>query len=337
MPFTIIAGPTPPRKDKIADRSIVMAGLGSSSMPEFVTVSVLLTVFCVQLGWFPVFANAPDGSSVVTQFRYLLMPALAMAIVSFGYIARITRAGVITALEADYTRTAVIEGRPADRDAPPRHAQLARPDISVIGVQIGYLFRQPLGVEKVFAYRGLGSGMLNAIGNHDLPVLTASVLIVGIVYMLATLIADLLIAWLNPRVLSGRLTMTDDTAIPDAEIPDAEIPEAIDPVLTASNASERQRARRENLRLVLRRPGFIVGALITLFWIVCYARRRPHHPLRPAQLPGHEEPQPERRLLVRHRPYPRAVVTSDGRRPATRWSPPARRARSVCCWAPSSV
>ena len=72
-------------------------------MPEFVTASILLTVFCVQLGWFPVFANPPDGAGVITQFRYLLMPALAMAIVYFGYIARITRAGVITALDADYT------------------------------------------------------------------------------------------------------------------------------------------------------------------------------------------------------------------------------------------
>ena len=75
------------------------------------------------------------------------------------------------------------------------------PTISVIGVQIGYLFGGIIGVEKVFNYHGLGSEMLNAVGNHDLPVLTAAVLVVGIVYMLATLIADLLIAWLNPRVL----------------------------------------------------------------------------------------------------------------------------------------
>ncbi|MEO7397034.1 MAG: ABC transporter permease subunit, partial [Ilumatobacteraceae bacterium] len=58
-----------------------------------------------------------------------------------------------------------------------------------------------IGVEKVFNYHGLGLEMLNAIGNHDLPVLSAAVLSVGIVYMFATLAADLLIAKLNPRVL----------------------------------------------------------------------------------------------------------------------------------------
>ena len=203
VPFAIIAGAyAARRKDRLADRSIVMTGLASSSMPEFVTASVLLTVFCVKLGWFPVFANAPDGSGIATQVRYLLMPALAMAIVYFGYIARITRAGVITALEADYTRTAVMKGLPSQQVMSKHVMRNALgPTISVIGVQIGYLFGGIIGVEKVFAYRGLGTGMLNAIGNHDLPVLTASVLVVGIVYMLATLIADLLIAYLNPRVL----------------------------------------------------------------------------------------------------------------------------------------
>ncbi len=190
------------RRDKFADRFIVMSGLASSSIPEFVTATIILTIFCVKLEWFKVFADPPDGTSIVGQLQYLMAPALAMAIVYFGYIARITRAGVINALESDYSRTAVMKG------LSPRRVMVGHvlrnalgPTISVVGVQIGYLFGGILGVEKVFNYHGLGLEMLNAIGNHDLPVLSAAVLCIGIVYMLATLAADLLIAKLNPRIL----------------------------------------------------------------------------------------------------------------------------------------
>jgi peptide/nickel transport system permease protein len=203
IPIAIMAGAyAARRKDRLADRGIVMTGLGTSSMPEFVTATILLTVFCVQLGWFPVFADPPPGAGVFTQVRYLLMPALAMAVVYFGYIARITRAGVISNLDADYSRTAAMKGL-SNRTVMSKHVMrnALGPTISVIGVQIGYLFGGIIGVEKIFNYHGLGSEMLNASGNHDLPVLTASVLVVGIVYMLATLAADVLIAWLNPRVL----------------------------------------------------------------------------------------------------------------------------------------
>lgn len=203
VPVGILAGAFAARhKDKFVDRFIVMTGLGTSSMPEFVTASILLTIFCVKVTWFKAFADPPSGTSFFGQFQYLFMPAAAMAIVYFGYIARITRAGVINALESDYSRTAVMKGL-SPRKVMSRHIlrNALGPTISVVGVQIGYLFGGIVGVEKVFNYHGLGSEMLDAIGAHDLPILTAAVLAVGIVYMLATLVADILIAYLNPRVL----------------------------------------------------------------------------------------------------------------------------------------
>ncbi len=74
------------------------------------------------------------------------------------------------------------------------------PTITVISVQVGYLFGGIIGVEKVFNYAGLGSTMLSAVGKKDIPVLQTSVLIVGIIYMVSTLLADLLIAAMNPRI-----------------------------------------------------------------------------------------------------------------------------------------
>lgn len=189
------------RQDKFADRVVVNAGLASSSLPEFVIASVLLAVFAVRLEIGSVYANVPPGTSFFGQLEYLLLPALALVVAYFGYIARMTRAGVINGLQADYTRTATMKGLSSGRVMRGHVLRNAlAPTITVISVQIGYLFGGIIGVEKVFNYAGLGTVMLNAVGKKDIPVLQAAVLMVGIIYMISTLLADLLIAALNPRV-----------------------------------------------------------------------------------------------------------------------------------------
>jgi peptide/nickel transport system permease protein len=202
IPISIAAGIYAARRqDKLADRVVVNAGLASSSLPEFVTASVLLAVFAVKWKIGSVYANVPEGTSLFGQLEYLLLPAMAMVVSYFGYIARMTRAGVITALHADYTRTATMKGLTSGQVM--RHHVLRNalaPTITVISVQIGYLFGGIICVEKVFNYAGLGTMMLNAVGKKDIPVLQTAVLMVGIIYMVSTLLADLLIAALNPRV-----------------------------------------------------------------------------------------------------------------------------------------
>lgn len=189
------------RQGKFADRAVVMTGLATSSIPEFVTAAVLMSVFCVTWKFGRVFATPPPGTSVISQFRYLIFPALAMVIIYFGYIARMTRAGVINALQADYSRTATMKGLSSGR-VMRRHVlrNALAPTITVISVQVGYLFGSIIGVERVFNYQGIGSIILNAVGKKDIPLLQGSVLIIGIIYMLSTLLADLLIAFLNPRI-----------------------------------------------------------------------------------------------------------------------------------------
>ena len=202
IPISIAAGIFAARRqDTVADRVVVNAGLATSSIPEFVTAAVLLTVFCVHWKLGKVFANPPDGTSVIGQFRYLLTPALAMVVAYFGYIARMTRAGVINGLQADYARTATMKGLPKGTVMRTHIARNAlTPTITVISVQIGYLFGGIIGVEKVFNYAGLGSTMLGAVTSKDVPVLQGAVILVGIIYMASTLLADVLIAFLNPRV-----------------------------------------------------------------------------------------------------------------------------------------
>jgi len=85
---------------------ITVGGLSLTAVPEFVSAIVLIVVFGVVLGWLPVTAQAPPGSGFFTQVKFLLLPALALTMVLFGYIARMARAGTIEALSADYSRTA---------------------------------------------------------------------------------------------------------------------------------------------------------------------------------------------------------------------------------------
>ena len=202
IPISIAAGIYAARRqDKFADRAIVTTGLASSSIPEFVTAALLLSVFAVHWKIGKAFANPPEGTSLIGQLQYLLLPALAMVVAYFGYIARMTRAGVINALAADYTRTATMKGLSSSQVMRKHVLRNAlAPTITVISVQIGYLIGGIIGVEKVFNYAGLGSTMLGAVGKKDIPVLQGAVLLVGMVYMVSTLLADLLIAALNPRV-----------------------------------------------------------------------------------------------------------------------------------------
>jgi peptide/nickel transport system permease protein len=202
IPISIAAGIFAARRqDRVADRVVVNAGLATSSIPEFVTAAVLMTIFCVHWKLGKVFANPPDGTSVIGQFRYLLTPAVAMVVAYFGYIARMTRAGVINGLQSDYARTATMKGLSKGQVMRTHVLRNAlTPTITVISVQIGYLFGGIIGVEKVFNYAGLGSTMLSAVTSKDVPVLQGAVILVGIIYMVSTLLADVLIAFLNPRV-----------------------------------------------------------------------------------------------------------------------------------------
>ncbi len=205
VPFGIIGGVVAAlRRGSLLDRSVVGVSLAGSSLPEFVTATFLIVVFGLQLDWFPVLASVPAGSTPLEQLYRLVLPIFALVIVYFGYIARMARAGVITSLESDYTRTATMKGLRRSvviRRHVLRNALL--PTIAVVATQTGYLFGGLLAVELIFNYNGIGKLLVTAARDKDLPVLSAGVLVIGIVYMVAMLFADILISILNPRVRLG--------------------------------------------------------------------------------------------------------------------------------------
>jgi peptide/nickel transport system permease protein len=186
------------------DRIISVTGLSAATVPEFVSGIVVIIIFSIGLKVLPASAAAPAGSSFLTQLRYLILPAVPLVFVLFGYIARIARAGTIDALESDYVRTATLKGLK-------RHVVIWRhvlrnsllPTITVIATQTGYLIGGLIVVETLFNYRGVGNLLLHAATAKDFPMLEAGVLIVGLVYMAATLAADVLTTLLNPRLRTG--------------------------------------------------------------------------------------------------------------------------------------
>jgi peptide/nickel transport system permease protein len=202
VPLSIFAGVVAAlNHGRAVDRTISVTGLSLSTVPEFVSGIVLIVVFAIGLKWLPVTASAPAGTSPVGQLRYLILPAIPLVLILFGYIARMARAGTIEALGSDYVRTATLKGLPRSvviRRHVLRNSLL--PTITVIATQTGYLIGGLVVVETLFNYPGLGRLIVTAANNKDFPMLEAGVLFIGIVYLVATLIADILYTVLNPRI-----------------------------------------------------------------------------------------------------------------------------------------
>jgi len=202
VPLSILGGVTAAlRRGRATDRAITITGLSLTAIPEFVSAIFLIVAFGVLLPWLPVNAQWPEGTGLLGQTKYLLLPSLALVMVLFGYIARMARAGTIEALDADYTRTAYLKGLGTPtviRRHVLRNSLL--PTIAVVATQCGYLIGGLLVIEKLFNYNGIGQRIYTAAQNKDFTMLQSGVLLVGLVYLVATLVADLLYSVLNPRI-----------------------------------------------------------------------------------------------------------------------------------------
>lgn len=183
------------------DRALTVLGLSATIVPEFVSGIVLILIFGVWLQWLPISATAPVGADFLTQIYHLLLPSIPLVLILFGYIARMTRAGMVEALDSDFTRTAVLKGLPR-RTVIARHVlrNALLPTISVIATQTAYLIGGLVIIETLFHYQGIGSLIFMAASKKDFPMLQAGVLTVGAIFTCASLCADLLYALLNPRI-----------------------------------------------------------------------------------------------------------------------------------------
>ncbi|MBX5204074.1 ABC transporter permease [Rhizobium sp. NZLR1] len=195
------------RPGSLVDRSILFFGIAIATVPDFVSGLLLMMVFGLWVGWLPLSGSAPEGSNLLQELQYLILPALPLVLNLSCYVARTTRAGFIEASAADYTRTAVLKGL-TRRTVITRHIlrNALVPTVAVIATQTGYLFGGLVVIETLFGIQGLGNLILSAAKARDFPLLEGGVLAMATIYVLAAALGDLLQTLLDPRqrVRTGR-------------------------------------------------------------------------------------------------------------------------------------
>lgn len=198
-------------ENKLPDIIISLFSLSLVSLPEFVTGLFLINIVALRwadnplaqaLGsWFPASSAVRANASFAEMLPALWLPAIAAALVLLAYISRLTRAGVIEELKRDYVRTAVFKGIPY-RDVIWRHVlrNALLPTITVIALSITWLISGLVVIEFVFGFPGLGSLLITAIERRDLLLAQSIVMVTVSVILCANLAADMVYAFLNPRI-----------------------------------------------------------------------------------------------------------------------------------------
>ncbi len=193
-------------ENKLIDNTISVGSLSVVGLPEFVTGLVLIQVFSfglrdLGLPYLPANSSIPPEATFLEALPMLILPALAAMLVLLAYIARLTRTGVVEELKQPYVRTADLKGLPRWTVIIKhvlRNALL--PTITIIAISAGWLISGLVVIENVFNYPGLGRLMIFAIDRRDLPLLQAVIMVTVLGFAIANLIADMMYAWLNPRI-----------------------------------------------------------------------------------------------------------------------------------------
>jgi len=186
---------------EILDQFSITISLLGISIPSFWLALMLMFVFSVRLGWFPVSGYEPFAEVGLETFRYLVLPAVTLAFMQAGLIARMTRSAMLDTLKQDYIRTARSKGLSA-KIVIFKHAlkNSMLPVITVIGHNFAVLLGGTWIVETIFVIPGTGFMAINAIMRRDIPVIQASIIFVAVIYVILNLFVDLSYAFINPKI-----------------------------------------------------------------------------------------------------------------------------------------
>ncbi len=193
VPLGVVAAVRP---NSIIDRIALFLSVAGQAMPSFWFGLILIVVFAIQLGWLP-----PSGAST---WRHFIMPTIVLGYYAMPAIMRLTRAGMLEVLNSDYIRTARAKGAGEGR-VMFKHAlrNAIIPVVSLAAVQMGFMLGGSIVVESVFALHGAGYLAWESIARNDLPTVQALILIFSMFYIIFTFLADVLNAWLDPRMRSS--------------------------------------------------------------------------------------------------------------------------------------
>ncbi|MCO4769254.1 MAG: ABC transporter permease [Deltaproteobacteria bacterium] len=175
------------------DDSSMLVALVGISVPSFWLGPMLIIVFAIGLGWFPVSGADAPGS--------IVLPALTLGLGMASILTRITRASVLETLGQDYIRAARARGL-SERTVVVRHAlrTAAIPIVTVLGLQLGALLTGTVITEEIFAWPGVGREIVQAVRSRDLPMVQGSVLLLATIWAVVNTLTDVAYAILDPRV-----------------------------------------------------------------------------------------------------------------------------------------
>ncbi len=186
----------------MVDRVVGVLSVGVIAVPSFVIAIYALLIFSVSLRWLPAIgAGAPGNLS--DQLLHLILPSLAVGLGWVGYLARMVRASMLEVLEASHIRTARAFGL-SERLITYRYALAIAilPTVTLLGVGIGQMLSSAVFAEIVFARPGVGKLVYDAILTRNYPLVSGTVLVTTVLFILINLIADLVVGYLDPRVRS---------------------------------------------------------------------------------------------------------------------------------------
>ncbi|GLX09413.1 ABC transporter permease [Microbispora sp. NBRC 16548] len=185
------------RRGRPLDRVIVAASVVGVSAPGFAVGLILLYVFALGLGWFPVYGT---GEGFLDALWHLVLPAVALAFGLGAFVVKLTRAAVIRELDQDYVTFARGRGLSERRVLRLVLRNAAIPIVTSLGLMVAYLFGGTVLIEVTFALPGLGSLMEESVLFKDVPVVQALTLVVALVVSVTALAVDLSYLAIDPRV-----------------------------------------------------------------------------------------------------------------------------------------
>ncbi len=201
VPTGIAAGIKP---RSATDRVVTVGSSLGVAIPDFWLAMILVVILAINLHWLSPIGYVRFATSPWGWFQHLIMPWLALGIGGAATIARQIRGSMIDTLQQDYMRTAVAKGLP-QRMVIGKHAMknALSPVVTVVGIQFAYLLGGTFIIEQIFSLPGLGTYMLQAISEKDLPVIQGVVLVTALFFVLVNLIVDIIYGMLNPKVRLG--------------------------------------------------------------------------------------------------------------------------------------
>lgn len=179
-------------RNRWPDRLIVFLSTIATSMPSFVLATILLYVFCIQLGWIPVWSTSNQNYT---------LPVIALALYPMAYITRLTKTSMLDALGQDYIRTARAKGVSGLKVIFKHGLRNALiPVVTYVGPMIAFILTGSLVVENIFTIGGLGAKFITAITNRDYPLIMATTLFLAIIMVIANLLTDIAYKLIDPRI-----------------------------------------------------------------------------------------------------------------------------------------